>query len=361
MVHSLKKNGSIYIFIILALLIISSNYTVMVIQPFEPVTDTLILASLFDLTIVLPLFFYLFVVRNRFSMITLLPVVIGGFWFAYFIVPHHDIAIFNYLKYGIFLIEGLFIAIELFLAVLLIRKIPTLIQNYKQQKENSFYYPATIRGALNQTFGKKKLLDILVFDFTIFYYAFFVWKRKWESKADNHVFTIHTKSGYFGLFIMLVHAMIIEVIGVHFLIAHFWSPIAAWIFTIFDLYALLWIIADYQAVRLSPIVINDGKLFAQVGIRREIEVDVDNIKTIQATITDKKARSKEKDSFLITLPDFFEEDPQFEIGLITPVVAYLPFGKKKKITKLYVTVDEKEAFLQELNSFVKENHSEIEH
>ncbi|MCS0543557.1 hypothetical protein NXY55_26660, partial [Aeromonas veronii] len=183
----------------------------------------------------------------------------------------------------------------------------TLIQNYKQQKEYSFYYPATIRGALNQTFGKKKLLDILVFDFTIFYYAFFVWKKRWENKADTHVFTFHTKSGYFGLFIMLVHAMIIEVIGVHFLIAHFWSPIAAWIFTIFDLYVLLWIIADYQAVRLSPIVINAGKLLAQVGIRREIEVDLDNIKSIQATITDKKARSKEKSSFSITLPDFFEE------------------------------------------------------
>ncbi len=357
MVHSLKKNRSIYIFIILALLIISSNYTLMIIQPFEPVTDTLILASLFDLTIVLPLFFYLFVVRNRFSMITLLPVVIGGFWYAYFIVPHHDIAIFHYAKYGIFLIEGLFIAIELFLAVLLIRKIPTLIQHYKLQKENSFYYPATIRRALHQTFGKKKLLDILVYDFTIFYYAFFVWKKKWDSKSDTRVFTIHTESGYFGLYIMLVHAMVIEVIGVHFLIAHFWSPIAAWIFTILDLYALAWIIADYHAVRLSPIVIKDRKLFAQVGIRREIEFELDNIKSIQRTVTVKKARAQEKNSFAITLPDLFEEDPQFEIELKSPVVAYLPFGKKMDITKLYVTVDEKEKFFQEMNSYVKENHN----
>lgn len=305
MVHSIKKNRSIYLFAILALLILCSNYTVMVIQPFEPVTDTLILASLFDLTIVLPLFFYLFVVRNRLSLITLLPVVIGGFWFAYFIVPHHDLLIFDYLKYGIYGLEGLFIVIELFLAAMLLRKIPTLYQNYKQQKEINYFYPPTMRTAMNKTFGEKKLIDIIVYDFSIFYYGFFSWKQKWVDRNHIRSFTIHINSGYFGLFIMLVHAMVIEVIGVHFLIAHFWSPTAAWIFTALDLYALLWIIADYHAVRLSPIVIKDDKLYAQVGIRREIVVDLNTIKSIHSTITGKKERTRENHSFAITLPNTF--------------------------------------------------------
>ncbi|WP_449539252.1 hypothetical protein [Ferdinandcohnia sp. Marseille-Q9671] len=348
-----KKKKSIYIFIFLALLILGSNYTVMIIKPFGPVTDTLILATLFDLTIVLPLFFYLFVVRNRFSLITLLPVIIAGFWFAYFIVPNHDLAIFHYAKYGIFLIEGIFIAIELFLAVFLIRKIPTLYRQYQHQKEIDLYFPSALRNALMETFGKKKVIDILVFDFSIFYYAFFVWKKKWERENDENTFTIHKNSGYFGLFIMLVHAMVIEVIGVHFLIAHFWSPVAAWIFTIFDVYALLWIIADYHAIRLSPIVLSNNKLFAQVGIRREIQVDLENIKSITPTQTDKKVRNMEKESFAITLPDFFEEDPQFEIELKQPTIATLPFGKKKKITKLYVTVDNKDAFYQSMMHYVK--------
>lgn len=352
MVQLLKKNRSIYIFVFLALLILGSNYTVMIIQPFEPVTDTLILASLFDLTIVLPLFFYLFVARNRLSMITLLPVVIAGFWFAYFIVPHHNLIIFDYVKYGIFALEGLFIAIELVLAAMLLRKIPTLYQHYKIQKEINYFYPSTMRMVLNKTFGKKKLIDTLVYDFSIFYYGFFSWKKKWKDRTDTQTFTIHTNSGYFGLFIMLVHVMVIEVIGVHFLIAHFWSPTAAWIFTALDLYALLWIIADYQAVRLSPLVIKDGTLFAQVGIKREIVVDLTSIKSIKPTITGKKEREREKDSFAVTLPNFFDEDPQFEIELTEPALAYLPFGFKKEMTKLYITVDDKEAFLQEINKFV---------
>ncbi|RFB18460.1 hypothetical protein DZB84_05995 [Bacillus sp. HNG] len=360
MAYSQKKNRSIYIFLILALLVLGSNYTVMVIQPFEPVTDTLILASLFDLTILLPLFFYLFVVRNRLSIITLLPVVIAGFWFAFFIVPHHDLVIFEYVKYGIFALEGLFIAIELFLAAILLRKIPTLYKNYKTQKEINYYYPPAMRMAMNKTFGTRKLIDILVYDFSIFYYGFFSWKKKWEDRKHLHSFTIHTNSGYFGLFIMLVHAMVIEVIGVHFLIAHFWSPTAAWIFTALDLYALLWIIADYQAVRLSPIVINDHKLFAQVGIRREIIVDLKTIKSIQPTITGKKERTREKQSFSITLPNFFEEDPQFEIELTEPALANLPFGLKKEMTKLYVTVDDKEAFLQAINRNLEDTKTDHE-
>ncbi|MEH7238337.1 hypothetical protein [Bacillus sp. JJ1562] len=354
MAYTQKKNRSIYIFMILALLILGSNYTVMTIQPFEPVTDTLILATLFDLTIVLPLFFYLFVIRNRLSLITLLPVVIGGFWFAYFIVPHHNLVIFEYVKYGIFGLEGLFIGIELFLLALLLRKIPTLSQNYKKQKEIDYFYPQTLRTAMNKTFGTRKVVDILVYDFSIFYYGFFSWKKKWKERNQIRSFTFHINSGYFGLFIMLVHAMVIEVIGVHFLIAHFWSPTAAWIFTALDLYALLWIIADYHAVRLSPIVIKDDKLFAQVGIRREIVVDLKTIKSIQPTTTGKKERAREKQSFAITLPNLFEEDPQFEIELAEPVLANLPFGIKKEMTKLYVTVDDKEAFLHELSYYLEE-------
>ncbi|MEH7381519.1 hypothetical protein V7138_13750 [Bacillus sp. JJ1533] len=357
MAYSRKKNRSIYIFITLALLVLSSNYTIMVIQPFEPVTDTLILASLFDLTIVLPLFFYLFVIRNRLSLITLLPVVIGGFWFAYIIVPHHDLVIFEYFKYGIFGLEGLFIAIELFLAVMLLRKIPFLHQNYNMHKEFNYFYPSTMRHAMYRTFGKKKLIDILVYDFSIFYYGFFSWKKKWEDKNQIRSFSIHTNSGYFGLFIMLVHAMVIEVIGVHFLIAHFWSPTAAWIFTALDVYALLWIIADYHAVRLSPIVIKDDKLFAQVGIRREIVVDLKTIQSFQPTITEKKERTREKQSFAITLPDFFVQDPQFEIELTEPALATLPFGLKKEMTKLYITVDNKDAFEKEISKYVQEKNT----
>ncbi len=354
MEQSLKKNRSIYLFAFLALLILGSNYTLMIIQPFGPITEPLILASLFDLTIVLPLFFYLFVVRNRLSLITLLPVIIGGFWFAYFIVPSHELAIFDYLKYGIFALEGLFIVIELFLAAMLLGKIPVLYQHYKTQKEINYFFPAAIRTALKTTFGQKKVIDILVYDFTIFYYGFFAWKKKWVDSAHACSFTIHRNSGYFGLFIMLVHAMVIEVIGVHFLIAHFWSPTAAWIFTALDVYALLLIIADYQAVRLSPIVIKDGALFAQVGIRREIVVDLKKIKSIQPTITGKKERAREKDSFAITLPNLFEEDPQFEIVLTEPALAYLPFGFKREMTKLYVTVDDKEAFSQEISHYLEE-------
>ncbi|MEH7222727.1 hypothetical protein V7112_02845 [Bacillus sp. JJ1566] len=357
MVQSFKKNRSIYLFVFLALLILSSNYTLMILQPLGPITEPLILASLFDLTIVLPLFFYLFVVRNRLSLVTLLPVIIGGFWFAYFIVPNRELAIFDYVKYGIYGLEGLFIVIELLLAAMLLRKIPTLYQNYKKQTEIDYYYPTAMRRALKTTFGQKKLIDILVYDFSIFYYGFFAWKKKWVDRTHTRSFTIHINSGYFGLFIMLVHAMVIEVIGVHFLIAHFWSPTAAWIFTALDLYALLWIIADYHAVRLSPIVIKDDKLFAQVGIRREIEVDLKTIKSIQPTITGKKERARENHSFAITLPNLFEEDPQFEIELTEPVLASLPFGMKKEMTKLYVTVDDKEAFLHEMSNLLEEKNT----
>ncbi|MCH1627153.1 hypothetical protein [Fredinandcohnia quinoae] len=346
MVHTVKTNKSAYIFGLLAILILAGNYSVMSFEAFTPVTDMMILATILDLTIVLPILFYIFIVRNRFSLITILPVPIAGFWLAYFIVPHHELPIFDYVKYSIFALEGVFIAIELTLAIFLLRKIPALLKNYKIQSEIDFYYPTMLRNAFNKTFGTRKITEFLILDFSVIYFGLFAWKKKWQ-QLDHAAtsFSIHKKSGYFGLFIVIAHAMVIEVIGVHFLILQ-WSTVAAWIFTVLDIYALIWIIADYQAVRLSPIVMTKEKMFVQIGIRRGIEIDFSTIKSIDSTRTDKKIRGLEKNSFSITLPDLIEEEPQFEMELKEPAIARLPFGKKREITKLYVTVDEKEKFYQ---------------
>lgn len=120
MTISLGKHKSTYIFLVLALLILLSNFALMNLETFKPITDVMALATVFDLTICLPLAFYFFVVRNRYSPVKVLPVIIVGIWLTYLIVPHESIQYFREMFYIIDVLETLLIAIELYLLFLVI-------------------------------------------------------------------------------------------------------------------------------------------------------------------------------------------------------------------------------------------------
>ncbi|GMB08138.1 hypothetical protein EDD69_109105 [Thermolongibacillus altinsuensis] len=74
---------------------------------------------------------------------------------------------------------------------------------------------------------------------------------------------------------------------VHILVMQ-WSDIAAWIVTFFDVYFLLFLIADYRAITLSPVVLTEDKMHVQMGIRSFLELEYSNIEAIRREVTNKK-------------------------------------------------------------------------
>lgn len=345
MVLPWKHQKSYLIFACLALLIITSNVALMKTEIYPVVTPPMALASFIDLTLVLPFLCYLFVVRKRRSAVTLLPVLLFGFWIAYFIVPHSKMPFFDFIKYSVYGVEALFILAELFLAVYLVRKIPGFVSNYRKFKKTEFFFPVILRKTLYKTFGQKRMADVLVTDFSAFHYGLFSWRKKPAAPDRAVVFSYHKNTDFFGLFIMMVHAMAIEVIALHFVMLLV-SELAAWIVTALDLYALLWIIAYYQAVRLCPVIVDNRRIAIQKGTTASVEIPLSYIASLGKVPSSNKRLKKEKNAFFLTLPGFIEEPPQFVIQLQTPVTVHYPFWVKKEVTKLYFTVDEKHRFYE---------------
>ncbi|QOR67732.1 hypothetical protein IM538_06255 [Cytobacillus suaedae] len=156
------------------------------------------------------------------------------------------------------------------------------------------------------------------------------------------------------MFIMLVHAMAIEVIAVHALIAQ-WNITAAWIVTALDLYLLFCIITDYHAIRLSPVLVDKTTMKMQIGVLSSLEVELNNMQSIEYVTEFSKEQRNEKGSYFVTLPEFIEESPQIEIRLKEPVTAHYVFGIKKEIKKIYVTVDVRNQFYGLINERVVSN------
>ncbi len=87
------------------------------------------------------------------------------------------------------------------------------------------------------------------------------------------------KTGAIGVYIMIIHATAIESIGFHYLL-HQWNPVIAWILLILNVYAMIYFIAEIQAMRKNPLVVTEEQVIIQIGLGKKIVMpftQIDNI------------------------------------------------------------------------------------
>ncbi len=79
-----------------------------------------VLGSLLDCMFVIPVITYFFIIRKRYSLTYIFPVVIAGYIFARFIIPSDYLQAFSYVSYSIVAGEIAFVCFELFLHIKLL-------------------------------------------------------------------------------------------------------------------------------------------------------------------------------------------------------------------------------------------------
>ena len=90
-----------------------------------------------------------------------------------------------------------------------------------------------------------KLIDVILTECKLIYYAFYRGVKKYQ---QVNLYTHIIKTGAIGVYIMIIHATAIESIGFHYLL-HQWNPVIAWILLILNVYAMIYFIAEIQAMR----------------------------------------------------------------------------------------------------------------
>ncbi|MCK9860700.1 hypothetical protein CFI03_019245 [Paenibacillus sp. ATY16] len=93
------------------------------------------------------------------------------------------------------------------------------------------------------------LLEIVMAELNVLYYSVLVWFRKPDEERQGG-FSYHKTSQIKTFNIVFSILILAEGLFVHFLLAQ-WNEAAAWIFTILNLYALLYMTGLYNSVRLS--------------------------------------------------------------------------------------------------------------
>lgn len=258
----------------------------------------------FDLTITVPLLYWFFVVRTKkAAVMTLAPLFVICTLAATAIVPSpfaRDL--------GRFAVP----LAELVLVGAVVHRIR------RARGENA------VRAVL----GDGRVADVVESELLMLYFAFLGWRKK----APEGV-TFHERSGWGSVLIGIFVLIAAEGIGMHLLLG-MWSPYAAWTWTFFDVWAAIWLLGDYNALRLRRTTIDGDALRLRFGLRWAVDVPLASIASIES-ISD-ESQWKRRDVLKVAILD----EPKFLVVLREPIVARGLAGFRKEIRALALLPDD---------------------
>jgi membrane protein YdbS with pleckstrin-like domain len=353
MTNTVATKPRLLLYVVLASLILATNFILYRTPVFGPVPEGAAIGSLLDLLIILPLLTYFMIIRKRYSLKYLGLVIFAGFAASYFIVPQQHLSDYPFLPYLLIASEGAFLLFELYIAYTVITRLPRLLKEYKNLASRNSFFLFNIRKAVETSLPDNNAAKILVTEFSMFHYSFFSWKKK--VKIDHGMaFTYHKKTSVNAVYIMIIHAIAIESIGLHYFL-HSWNPIVSYILLFLNIYGILFMLAELQATRLTPFLLTESHLLLQTGFSKSIYLPLSNIKEIKHYQGPEKFSRKDQNGLLdARVPDLIQEKPMFEIQLHEPQDVHLIYGLKRKVNRIVLNVDEPDVFYHEMKRSLDE-------
>ena len=291
--------------------------------------DVLATAVTLDLTVIVPLLYYgLLVRRNRWPLITVAPVFLLSLLAASFVVPADHQGLLQALKYLAAPAELLLLG---YLGL-------TVARTARRFQAASGDVLERLRESLRDVLHAPWAADMLAFEIGWLYYALFSWRTRPTDATKHFAFSYHKKNGYGAILAGILVAMLIEVIALHALI-WMWNPGLAWVVTALSLYGMLWLLGDWRAVCLRPILVEKDALIVRIGLRWTVQVPFAAIAWVRPV--EAKPLSRKTSGYLNAI---LLGTPQYLISLNHPIVAHGLYGMRRTITTLGLAVDDPSSF-----------------
>ncbi len=276
-------------------------------------------ASLFDLTVTISVAFYLLLVRRGYaSPFTLIALAACSLRASAYLMPTVG-------SQSIWL-RWLGLPLEL----LVIAKVATKLRS-KPDGEDTL---TRIRSAVAAAIPYRTVAAAVATEVAVVYYALFSWRSKPEERRDAVAFSYAEASGYSTFGLLLVLGILCEALPLHFVLLRF-SHAAAWVWTAFDGYALLWALAILRSTKLRSILVSDESLHVRIGIFSEANIPLSDIAGC-VQISPGAALPKSSTYWKTTVLG----EPQHLIELHRPVTVVALWRQPRQVTHVGVAVDD---------------------
>lgn len=264
---------------------------------------------------------------------------------SYLIIPHSHKGFFNQILIWILPILEITIVIAVFYSI-----IKSIIRYRASSKTKGKDLLEITRMSLEPKLGDGFVLGAILSELSVFYYSIIGWFKESTVNNNERVYSYHKTSQVNIIIVVFSILIILEGILFHFLIL-LWSDVAAWVFTILNIYALLYMIGLYNSVRFLPHVVSFDQLIIRFGYQSSIKLDIRNIDCI------KKAKDKggigekaPKETYYAMLN---MDSPQYEIFLKEPALMESSYGRKKYVKTVIFRADNPAKMIEEIKSNMK--------
>ncbi|WP_144787537.1 beta-carotene 15,15'-monooxygenase [Lysinibacillus fusiformis] len=334
----IRKKQNIWLAFLFIVLV--SNYTLYntgfgsSILPIE--TNGVVLGSLIDLVVIIPVLWMLY--KGKFSLKQAILLAAIGCIAARFIIPIEHLQPFVAVTWAGFAIEGMIIVLEILLIATLVRYLPRVLADVRASTLPDLF---SFSKAVEKQIPQHPVIQMICSDLLVLYYGFASWKR-----PERLGFTLHKNSSYIAFQLMIIHGIVIETIGIHWWL-HEKSMILSIVLLIFNVYSVIFFIADMQAVRLNPVYVTDETIYISLGLMKRTEIDFNKIEEI---IEDKVLLEGKlsKDTIDFVARDFGEAYPHVILKMKEPVEVTFMLGIKKRYHQVAIKVDQSQEFKQML-------------
>jgi hypothetical protein len=291
--------------------------------------DVVATAVLVDLTIVVPILFAILVRRSR-SWAGIVPVFLLSLLGARLVLPESARAVLPALR---------LLALPAELATLLF--VLWRIRGAMGGLAAEFDVVARLERAIAPAVPNRRLAELLAYELGVIYYGLLSWRDRPAPEAGR-TFSYHRAGGYAAIVSALLIVSACEIVGAHMLVS-LASSTAAWLLTAISLYGVVWIVGDYQAVRLRPLLVGTDGLAVRLGLRWSVWIPRDAIAAIVPA--PKRPASKRAPGHLHAA---LLVSPQWHVNLREPLVARGPYGITKRVTTVALAADDRTALRQAL-------------
>jgi hypothetical protein len=322
---AVRRNPQAF-FLASALLILLTCVAIVRSQAFARNPDVAAWGVTFDLAVSIPLLYWFFVVRSgKARPLTVTPVFLIGTTIAALLIPRAQQDFLHQLGR---VFGG---AAELLLLIALTRRI---LAARKAGIASSDPY-ARIHFAARTLAGDGRIADFMASEVAMVIYALTGWWKRPEATPGRTI-TFHERNGWGAILVCIFVLLAAEGLGMHLLLG-LWSAKAAWIWTLLDLWAALWLLGDYHALRLRRSYLDDDALHLRVGLRWSATIPRANIAAIEA-IHD-ESQWKRKDVLKVAILDA----PTWLVTLREPAEVSGLAGMTKTISALALLPDQDDA------------------
>jgi hypothetical protein len=232
------------------------------------------IAVTIDMVVLVPLaFYFLFVRRAGHSIVRLAPVVVVSVLVASIVLPsdHHR---------ALHFIEAIVVPAEFGVLGWIIWRTGKAL---REARNSVALDPLEqFRSAAFGLLRNSRVAGVFASEIGVFFYALGAWRSAPHQIAGTASFSHHRRSGQAGIVVGFVMLLLVEGFAVHLLLS-MWNSVAAWIFTLSSAYGALWMVADYRATVLRPILVGQRRVLVRAGLRYTVDVSRSKIKEICRT------------------------------------------------------------------------------